>query len=186
MPQPETAKDYYSILGAEQDALPGEIERLYKRLAVRHHPDRGGDEEAMKTINEAYGVLRNDDARRAYDAQRLPPRAGATFVAPASAPGAKADAISGRIVGAVLCVVVGLALLLLVRFQYMWFLWPLAILAAFVVLLGVLMAHAALVFAREGFAPTHPARRYVWAQETAFWSAVGGGIYGLYLLISAI
>ena len=184
MRQPETGKDYYSILGAEEDASPGEIERLYKRLAVRHHPDRGGDEEAMKSINEAYRVLRHDDARRAYDDGRRPP--SMTFVAPSVSPGAKADAVSGRIVGAVLCVVVGLALLLLVSFQYMWFLWPLAILAGFVTLLGVLMAHAALVFAREGCAPTHPARRYVWAQETAFWSAVGGGIYGIYLLISAI
>lgn len=184
MGQPETGKDYYTILGAEEDAPQGELERLYKRLAVRHHPDRGGDEEEMKSINEAYGVLGNDVSRRVYDAGRRPRLAA--FMPPSSSPGAKADAVSGRIVGAVLCVVVGLALLLLVRFQYMWFLWPLAILAVFVVLLGVLMAHAAMVFAREGFAPTHPARRYVWAQETAFWSAVGGGIYGLYLLISAV
>jgi curved DNA-binding protein CbpA len=37
----DVEKDYYSILGAETTASQDEIERLYKRLAKRHHPDRG-------------------------------------------------------------------------------------------------------------------------------------------------
>jgi DnaJ domain len=60
-------KDYYSILGAGETASQDEIERLYKRLARRHHPDRGGDAEEMKAINEAYRVLGNAAARREYD-----------------------------------------------------------------------------------------------------------------------
>jgi hypothetical protein len=66
------------------------------------------------------------------------------------------------------------------------FLWPLALLGLSLLLFGVWMAHAALEYAREGYAPTHPARRFIWAQETAFWSAVAGGGYGLYLLLTAI
>jgi hypothetical protein len=186
-------KDYYAILGAPEDAPPDEIERRYKRLAVKHHPDRGGDEEEMKNINEAYGVLGNTEARHAYDAGR---RSNSAHVydyydddvnaAPFSSPSAKADAFGGRMVGAVMFIAAGLVLLLLVRFQYIWFLWPLAILAVFLVVAGVLIAHAALVFARESFAPTHPARRFAWAQETAFWLLVCGGIYGVYLVMSAI
>ena len=187
--QPEAERDYYSILDAADNATPAEIERCYKRLAVRHHPDRGGDEEEMKTLNEAYRVLGNEAARRAYDESResQPPPMNMWAPPPrSSSPAAQADAFSGRIVFAVLCLFAGLALLFLVRFQYIWFLWPLGILAVFVVFMGVWMAHAALAYAREGFAPSHPARRYVWAQETVFWSIVAGGIYGVYLVMSAI
>ena len=193
MSRPEEAKDHYSTLGASEDASREEIERLYKRLAVRHHPDRGGDEEEMKALNEAYGVLRDEGARRAYDAGRgrgtggngSAARAARAAWTPASSPGAQADALGGRIVGALVCLLAGLVLLLLVRFQYIWFLWPLAILAFFVILLGVWMAHAALSFAREASPPTHRARRLVWAQELAFWSCVAGGGYGVYLILSA-
>src|SRR5215510_5605637 len=64
------AKNYYDILGSPEDASQDEIERLYKRLAFRHHPDRGGDANYMRTINEAYQVLGNEFTRRAYDARR--------------------------------------------------------------------------------------------------------------------
>lgn len=197
MSRSEEERDYYSILGAEEDASQQEIERLYKRLAVKHHPDRGGDEEEMKNLNEAYRTLRNREARDAYDASRRPPaerrrsaasadKSAAASWTPSTSPSAKADAFGGRIVGAVLFVAVGLVLLLLVRFQFMWFLWPLALLAVFLVGVGVLLAHAAMVFAREGLAPTHPAKRFVWAQETAFWLIVSSGVYGVYLVMSAV
>ncbi|MGH9900378.1 MAG: J domain-containing protein [Pyrinomonadaceae bacterium] len=190
MRQSDAGKDFYSILGADEDASQDEIDRLYKRLAVRHHPDRGGDEEEMKSINEAYGVLRDAASRGAYDSTLRRRRAGAGDAAPqwqpSSSPAAQADAVGGRMVGAVLFVFLGLALLMLVRFHYITFLWPLALLAVFMVFVGVLMAHAALGFARESFGPTHPARRFVWAQEAVFWSAVVGGVYGVYLVMSAI
>ena len=48
MSQRDTEKDYYSILGVEATASQDEIERRFKRLALRHHPDRGGDAEEMK------------------------------------------------------------------------------------------------------------------------------------------
>jgi DnaJ-class molecular chaperone len=67
----EEATNYYAILGAGENASQEELERLYKRLAMRHHPDRGGDAEYMKAINEAYRVLGNEAMRHAYDASGL-------------------------------------------------------------------------------------------------------------------
>jgi hypothetical protein len=115
------------------------------------------------------------DARRPYAAHRH-----------VVSPGAKADPLSGRIVGALLCLFAGLVLMLLVKAHYVVFLWPLALLGFGVVAFGVLMAHGALTFAREQVAPSHPARRLVWAQEVFFWSCVVGGGYGFYLLLRAV
>src|SRR5947199_9095826 len=176
-------KDYYTILGAGRDAPREEIERRYKRLAQRHHPDRGGDEEEMKTLNEAWRVLGNADSRRDYDSRRAGAREVYRAHAPASSPSAPADPFSGRIVGAGVCVFVGLVLLFLVKAHYVVFLWPLALLALGVVGFGVLMAHGALVFAREQVSPGHPMRRLVWAQEILFWSCV---VVGVYIVLEAV
>ncbi len=177
-------KDYYSILGAEREASRAEIERLYKRLAKNHHPDRGGNEEEMKRINEAYRVLHDDALRLVYDAEhdQLPVP---SFV-PSVSPSAQADAFGGRMAGSLLSLFAGLTLLFLVRFHYVVFLWPLALLAVSLIVFAIWMAHAALGYAREGSAPTNPLRRFVWAQETAFWSLVCGGVYVVYLLLTAM
>ncbi len=67
---PQT-KDYYQILGLRQDATADEIKRAYRKLALKHHPDRNpGDEdaeEAFKEIAEAYEVLSDPDKRKIYD-----------------------------------------------------------------------------------------------------------------------
>jgi len=173
--QPERESDHYTTLGVETDATRREIERRYKRLAAEHHPDRGGDEERMKTLNEAYRVLRDDTRRAAYDAERdeaTNSRAVREFV-PATSASATADALWGRMAGALLSIFGGTVLLCLVRFQY-------------VVFFGVWMAHAAIAYARSGFAPTHLARRTAWAQEAAFFSVVAGGLYGLYLVLTTL
>ena len=186
-------KDYYSILGAQEDATRSEIEREYKRRATRHHPDRGGDEEEMKSLNEAYGVLRDEARRRAYDAERKRSSGSerSRIVVerdrpPYSSPSAEADMIYGKIAGAILCSAIGLVLLFLVRFQWMWFLWPMGMLAFFVILFGVMMARGAMIAARESLAQTHPARRYTKLQEALFWSVVCAAGYGVYLLLSAV
>ena len=181
-----TEKDYYTILGAGRDAPREEIERRYKRLAQRHHPDRGGDEEEMKSINEAWRVLGNADARSAYDAGRTRPLEAYRAHTPVTSPAAQADPLSGRIVGAGLCVFVGLVLLFMVKAHYVVFLWPLALLALGVVGFGVLMAHGALTFAREQVGPGHPMRRLVWAQEVLFWSCVVAGVCGVYFVLEAV
>ena len=180
-------RDHYATLGAGREEARAEIERRYKRVARLHHPDRGGDEEEMKAVNEAWRVLGDADARRDYDARRAQ-RVSVTYAAhrPVSSPGAQADPISGRIVGAWLCLFAGLALMLLVKAHYVMFLWPLALLGLGVALFGVMMAHGALTFARSQVRPGHPVRRLVWAQEVFFWSCVAGGGYVFYLILRAV
>jgi preprotein translocase subunit Sec63 len=181
-------KDYYSILGAEENASQDEIERLYKRLAVRHHPDRGGDAEEMKVINEAYRVLGNVATRSAYDEQRRPPHEPSSVpVSSLSAPPALLEnTVSGRFAGATFYLMSGLLFLFLLRFYYIRCLWPLFVLAAFAVMVGVLKIHAALVYAREGVSSSHPMGRYVWMQEMAFWLIVCMCVYGIYLMLRVI
>lgn len=186
-------KDYYSILGAHENASRAEIERLYKRRARDHHPDRGGNEEEMKSLNEAYGILRDEARRRDYDFQRRRAARSETVRVhvekdrpPYSSPSAEADMIYGKIAGAILCSAVGLILLFLVRFQWMWFLWPMGVLAFFVIIFGVMMARGAMIAARESLSLTHPARRYTKLQEALFWSVVSAAGYGVYLLLSAV
>ena len=70
MSQSDSKKDYYAIIGADERATSRDLERLYnKRKAAHLHPDRGGSEEDMKALNEAYGVLKDETARREYDEQ---------------------------------------------------------------------------------------------------------------------
>ena len=172
------------MLGAEHDSTPGEIERLYKRLARRLHPDQGGDEEEMKALNEAYAVLHDETVRRAYDAERAPD-VDESF-APYRSPSAQADAASGQCVGAALTIGAGLFLLLLVRFQWMWFLWPLVILSSLILIFGVLMARGAMLAIRGQFDPAHPIARHTRLQEAGFWSLVCAGGYGVYLVMTAV
>ena len=179
MSQYDSSKDYYSILGAETDASPGDIERLYKRLAVRHHPDRGGDEEEMKSLNEAYGVLRDKETRRAYDAERVKFAEDEPEEIYTSPP-LHVDAAAGQSLGALLFIGAGLVLALLVRFQWIWFLWPLAILATCLVMVGIVMAHGAIRRIEEQQSISHG---FGVTLEVMFWAVVVGGGYGIYLVL---
>src|SRR6185312_12064649 len=60
-------RDYYEILGVGKDASPDEIKKAFRRAAIEHHPDRGGDETKFKEVNEAYEVLKDADKRKRYD-----------------------------------------------------------------------------------------------------------------------
>lgn len=64
-------KDYYKVLGVERKASDDEIKRAYRKLALKHHPDRNpGDktaEDKFKEINEAYQVLSDPENRSRYD-----------------------------------------------------------------------------------------------------------------------
>jgi preprotein translocase subunit Sec63 len=177
-------KDYYQVLGAGEGASAREIERLYKRLAHLRHPDRGGSEDEMKTLNEAYQVLHDQTKRQEYDSRRSrpPARPAAIRVTP-TAPDV---GIYGQFLSALLCMLVGLMLLFLVHFNGLWFLWPMSILATGVVLFGVIMAHSAMTNARESFAVGHPARRFRAVQEIGFWSLILAGGYVVYLVLTTI
>lgn len=182
MSQFDSSKDYYSVLGADESAARPDIDRLYKRQAARLHPDRGGSEEEMKSLNEAYGVLKDEAIRRDYDAQRRKPRA-AVF-RPASSQAARDIGVFGHCLSALLCLLVGLFLLFLVRFQWIWFLWPLAVLAILVILFGVMMARSAMVALNASLSAANPFRRHTLVQESMFWIAVVGAGYGVYLLFT--
>src|ERR1700754_874345 len=60
-------RDYYEVLGVGKDASADEIKKAFRRAAVEHHPDKGGDEAKFKEINEAYGVLKDSNKRQRYD-----------------------------------------------------------------------------------------------------------------------
>lgn len=63
--------DYYKTLGVDRQASADEIKKVYRKLALKYHPDRNkGDKEAedkFKKISEAYAVLSDPEKRREYD-----------------------------------------------------------------------------------------------------------------------
>ncbi|HQU47592.1 MAG TPA: molecular chaperone DnaJ [Casimicrobiaceae bacterium] len=64
-------RDYYTILGVNRDASEDDIKKSYRKLAMKHHPDRNPDdkasEEKFKEAKEAYEVLTDAKKRAAYD-----------------------------------------------------------------------------------------------------------------------
>jgi DnaJ-like protein len=185
MNQFDSNKDYYGVLGVDKHASRSDIDRGYKHQAAKHHPDRGGSEERMKSVNEAYGVLKDTTLREAYDESRTttrPPRI--RDFRPASTPTARDISVFGQCLSAGLCLIAGLFLLLLVRTQWIWFLWPLAILAVFVVGFGVLLARAAMVAVNDSLPVTNRLKRHTKLQELAFWTVIVTSGYGLYVLLS--
>jgi molecular chaperone DnaJ len=64
-------KDYYEILGVQKDSSKAEIEKAYRKLALKFHPDRNPDDSSaakkFTEVTEAYEVLSDDDKRSQYD-----------------------------------------------------------------------------------------------------------------------
>ena len=64
-------KDYYEVLGINRDAADDEIKKAYRKLAMKHHPDRNPDSKSseadFKEVKEAYETLSDSNKRAAYD-----------------------------------------------------------------------------------------------------------------------
>ena len=64
-------RDYYEILGVERNADAGALKKVFRKLALKYHPDRNPDdptaEESFKEVAEAYEVLADADKRARYD-----------------------------------------------------------------------------------------------------------------------
>lgn len=65
------SRELYDVLGVEPSASQEEIRRAYRKLALRNHPDKGGDPEKFKEISSAYKVLSNPEKRSVYDGYGL-------------------------------------------------------------------------------------------------------------------
>lgn len=72
-------KDYYNILGVDKDASQEDIQKAFRKLAHKYHPDKkDGDVNKFKEINEAYQVLSDQQKRTQYDAGFGPGMRGGT------------------------------------------------------------------------------------------------------------
>ena len=59
--------DYYESLGVNRNASAKEIKSAFRKKAAEHHPDKGGDPNQFKQINEAYQTLSDSNKRQMYD-----------------------------------------------------------------------------------------------------------------------
>jgi molecular chaperone DnaJ len=68
--------NYYDILGVSKDAGQEEIKKAYRKKAIEHHPDKGGDESRFREAAEAYETLSDEGKRRQYDMYGSNPNRG--------------------------------------------------------------------------------------------------------------
>jgi len=62
--------DYYETLGVAKDAKPEDIKKAYRKLASKHHPDKGGDTKKFQDVQIAYDTLSDENKRAEYNMQQ--------------------------------------------------------------------------------------------------------------------
>lgn len=67
--QNQLNKNFYQILGVDKTADDATIKKAYRKLVVKHHPDKGGNADTFASISEAYDILSDDKLRTQYDTQ---------------------------------------------------------------------------------------------------------------------
>lgn len=190
-------KDYYRVLGVRREASAEEIDRAYRSEARKRHPDGGGSEEEMKSLNEAHDVLSDGETRKAYDQQRRPaPSAYVSSMAFDPEAASKAGTLgipvsdpdfAGLVMGAMACFGLGIPLLLLVEMQWMFFLWPLRVMSLGALGVGVYLSHSALAVKQRKLRKARPgdSRHLVVVREVLFWliaaTMIGALLAALYL-----
>ena len=65
--------DYYQVLGIDENANETDIKKAYRKLSMKYHPDKGGDPEKFKLINEAYQTLGDSEKRKIYKMKKNNP-----------------------------------------------------------------------------------------------------------------
>lgn len=195
----DSNQDYYRVLGVNEQASKREVDRAYRSQARKRHPDGGGSDEEMKSLNEARAILSDPETRAAYDAERRPAyeargptHASAREFDPYAAsragtlkiPVANAD-LAGLLMSAAACFGLGLPLLLLVEMQWMYFLWPLRIMALGALVAGVLLAHSALRMKRRQLKENSPdySRSLAVVHELIFWILSVGFLGAMVMLL---
>lgn len=189
----DSSRDYYRVLGVSEDASEDDLDRAYRGEARKRHPDGGGSEEEMKSLNEAHDILSDPETRKAYDAERQPKRAvyqssmafdpeaasrAGTLKIPVSDPD-----FAGLVMGAIACFGLGIPLLLLVEMQWMFFLWPLRIMALGALAVGVYLSHSALLVKQRKLDMTRQgdSRKLALIRELLFW-LIATGVIGVLLV----
>jgi len=71
--------NHYETLGVNETATQDEIKKAYRKLATKHHPDKGGDTAAFQKIAQAYDTIGDESKRAQYDAQRSGEFGGGEF-----------------------------------------------------------------------------------------------------------
>lgn len=192
----DSSRDYYSVLGVSEDASKDDLDRAYRIEARKRHPDGGGSEEEMKSLNEAHDILSDAETRKAYDAERRPAPATNYVSSMAFDPDAASRAgtlkipvtdpdLAGLLMGAAACFGLGIPLLLLVEMQWVFILWPLRLMSLGAIVLGVFLAHSALVVKRRKVKRTQPnySRGLLLLQEMVFWVVAIAVIGALVVLL---
>ena len=62
-------RDYYEVLGVDRGVSEGDLKKAYRKLALKHHPDKGGDAERFKAVTEAFEVLSSHSEQREREAK---------------------------------------------------------------------------------------------------------------------
>jgi hypothetical protein len=189
----DASKDYYKVLGISEEATVEEIEKAFRSEARKRHPDGGGSEEEMKLLNEAHDILSDPQTRRAYDAQKNPRPAkyGSSIVLdPEPVMTSEAfkvqvsdEDFAGLLMSAATCIGLSLPLLFLVETQWVFFLWPLRLIALGTLGIGVIMSHAALKAKHRAMRRRNPnlRRSVTMIHRLIFYSIV---IAGLVLIVA--
>lgn len=195
MKKTDIDKNYYDLLGVDEEASQEDIDRAYKSQARIHHPDSGGSEEDMKLLNEAHDTLGDPEKRKEYDAELQPARpfigSSAVFDPEAASragtlevPASEGD-VTGLLIFAGACFGVGLPLLLLIEAQWVFFLWPLRVLTLGALVLGVFILSSALRTKQRHLLEENP--RYstplLWLQRIAFWILIIGLLGTIFFML---
>lgn len=67
------SENFYDVLGVNENSTQEEIKKAYRKLAIEHHPDKGGSEDKFKKISQAYDTLGDESKRSDYDNRRKNP-----------------------------------------------------------------------------------------------------------------